>query len=132
MPTRTLLRSLLLLAAAPLVVGAGPAPAPTAASGTAVICAAVKDRAPVGAADKFPATVGQLTCFSELHGVKDKAVHVWFHGDKEVARMELAVRAERWRTWSTKTIPPKWTGAWKVEIQDASGAVLATAAFTVE
>jgi len=132
MATNSFLRSLLLLAAVPLVVGAGPAPTPAAATATAVICTAVKDRAPVGAADKFPAAAGQLSCFSELHGVKDKAVHVWFHGDKEVARMELAVKAERWRTWSTKTIPPKWTGAWKVEVQDASGAVLAAASFTVE
>jgi hypothetical protein len=36
-----------------------------------------------------------------------------------------------WRTWSSKTIPPEWSGEWSVEIRDASGAVLETVGFTV-
>ncbi|MFI5167668.1 MAG: DUF2914 domain-containing protein [Thermoanaerobaculales bacterium] len=117
----------LLLVAVPVVIAADVAP-----TATAVVCTTVKDRAPEGAAEKFAASVGQLTCFSELHGVKEKVVHVWFHGDKEVARMELPVKAERWRTWSTKNIPAAWTGPWRVEVRDGSGGVLATAKFTVE
>jgi len=117
----------LLLAAAPAVLAAD-APA----TATAVVCTAVKDRAPEGAAEKFAASVGQLACFSELHGVRDTVVHVWFRGDKEVATIELPVKGERWRTWSVKKIPASWTGAWRVEVRDASGAVLATAKFSIE
>ena len=118
--------ALLLVAAAAVLAADAP---PTA---TAVVCTGVNDRAPVGAAEKFAGSVGQLACFSELHGVKDKVVHAWFRGDKEVAAIELPVKGERWRTWSIKKIPASWTGPWRVEVRDASGAVLATAKFTVE
>ncbi len=101
-------------------------------SATAVVCTGVKDRAPEGAAEKFPATVGQVYCFTEAKGVGEKIVFVWSHGDKEVGRIELPVKAERWRTWSAKKVLPGMTGAWKVEVQDATGKVLATAAFSVE
>jgi len=117
----------LLLVAVPAVIAADEPP-----SATAVICTGVKDRAPEGAAEKFAASAGRLTCFSELHGVKEKIVHVWFHGDKEVAKIELPVKADHWRTWSAKSIPAAWTGAWRVEVRDSAGAVLATANFTVE
>ena len=101
-------------------------------SATAVVCTGVKDRAAEGAATAFPASVGQLTCLSELYGVKDGVVHVWLHGGKEVGRMSLPVKAERWRTWSTKKILPAMTGEWKVEVRDGAGGVLATAGFTVQ
>jgi hypothetical protein len=99
---------------------------------TAVICTEVTDRAPVGAAEKFPATVGRLMCFSEVKGATGKVVHVWLHGDKEMASVELNIGGDRWRTWSSKNIMPDWKGAWKVEVRDEAGAVLATAAFTIE
>lgn len=102
------------------------------ATSTAVVCTEVKDRAPVGAGDRFPAGIGRLACFSEVKGGSGMVAHVWFHGDAEQARMELPVRAERWRTWSEKRIDPRLTGAWRVEVRDGNGTVLATAAFTVE
>jgi hypothetical protein len=111
------------------------APAALAADGptaTAVVCTAVKDRAPEGAAETFPANVGELYCFSHLTNVTDKVVHVWFRGEKEVFRIELPVRASQWRTWSAKKVMPGMTGAWRVEVRDAAGTVLATARFTVE
>ena len=124
---RTLLVGALLCAclAVGVVVYAG-------ATATAVICTEVTDRAPVGAADKFPATVGRLMCFSEVKGATGKVVHVWLHGDKEMASVELNIGGDRWRTWSAKNIMPDWKGAWKVEVRDEAGAVLATAAFVVE
>jgi hypothetical protein len=124
---RTLLILALMLLVAPAVLAADPAPA-----ATAQICTGVKDRAPVGAADKFPATVGELYCFSVVTNATDKIVQVWFHGDKEVCKVELPVKAARWRTWSTKKILPGMTGAWRVEVHDAAGGMLATANFTVE
>lgn len=115
-----------------LVAGAGAALAEEGAFATAIVCTGVQDRAPVGAAESFPATVGQLYCFSEVKGGADKVVHVWYHNDKEVRRTELPVKAARWRTWSTKNVPAAWTGQWKVEVQDAAGNVLATSSFVVE
>ena len=122
-------RALLLLA---LVLLAVPALAADQPAATAQVCTAVKDRAPEGAAEKFPASVGELYCFSQLTNVTDRVAHVWFHADREVFRIELPVKAARWRTWSAKKILPGMTGAWRVEVQDAAGKVLAVAKFTVE
>jgi len=124
---RTLLLLALVLLVAPVAFAADPAPA-----ATAQICTGVKDRAPVGVADKFPASVGDLYCFSVVTNATDKIVQVWFHGDKEVCKVELPVKAARWRTWSAKKILPGMTGAWRVEVRDTAGAVLATTNFTVE
>jgi hypothetical protein len=100
----------------------------------AVICTGVKDRAPEGAAEKFAASVGKLTCFTKITGAAEGTVikHVWFHGEEKLDAVELKVGADSWRTWSTKTIDPKLTGAWKVEVQDAEGKVLSTVNFTIE
>jgi len=92
----------------------------------------VQPAAAVGAAERFPATVGSLTCVSEVLGGAGKVVHVWIHGDKELASIELAVKGERWRTWSTKRILPEWTGPWRVEVRAEDGTVLAKAEFTIE
>jgi hypothetical protein len=116
-----------MLLVAPAAFAADPAPA-----ATAQICTGVKDRAPVGVADKFPASVGELYCFSLVTNATDKVVQVWFHGDTEVCKIELPVKAARWRTWSVKRILPGMTGAWRVEVHDAAGQLLATAKFTVE
>ena len=123
--TKTILAALVVA----LVASVGLAADPTA---TAVICTGVKDRAPEGAAAKFPVEVGQVYCFTEAKDVSGKIVHVWYHGDKEIGRVDLPIKAERWRTWSAKKVMPKQTGAWKVEVQDGAGKVLATANFTVE
>ena len=123
-------RALLLLAALLLAAPALAADQPSAA--TAQVCTGVKARAPVGVAERFPASVGELYCFSQVTNVTGLVVHVWFHADKEVFRIELPVKTARWRTWSAKKLVPGTTGAWRVEVQDAAGKVLATANFTVE
>jgi hypothetical protein len=123
------MRALLLGAAVLLAVPALAGDKPTA---TAEVCTAVKDRAPVGTAERFPANVGELYCFSRLSGVSGKILHVWFHAGSEVFRIELPVGGPRWRTWSAKKIAPQMTGPWRVEVRDAGGAVLAAVDFTVE
>lgn len=120
----------LAVTATAILVVAGVVCAETTA--TAVVCTGVENRAAVGAADRFPATVGSLACLSEVHGGSGKIVHVWIHGDKEMASIELAVKGERWRTWSTKRILPEWTGPWRVEVRAGDGTVLAKAEFTIE
>jgi hypothetical protein len=114
-----------------VLVGAA-ATAVAAATATATVCTRVEARAPVGAADHFPANVGTLACLSEIHGGAGKVVHVWIRGDKEMAKIELPVKGERWRTWSQKRILPEWTGAWRVEVRAEDGTVLAKAEFTID
>ncbi|HVN31350.1 MAG TPA: DUF2914 domain-containing protein [Thermoanaerobaculaceae bacterium] len=124
------MRAVLLLCGAVLVATPVLASDPPAA--TAQVCTGVKDRTPQGTAERFPATVGELYCFSRLTNVSEKVLHVWFQGDREILRIELPVKAAQWRTWSAKKISPGMTGPWRVEVRDAAGTVLATAGFTVE
>ncbi len=122
---------------------AAPAPAAAAAPAAggaslaldeAVIAKSVVDRAPQDSGTTFPADVAQLICYTKVTGGGPgggSLHHVWFHGDTQVADVELTVGGSPWRTWSRKTIPADWTGAWHVEVRDASGTVLKRLDFTV-
>jgi hypothetical protein len=144
--TRILLVLLAVLLAAPIVVPAQEEPAqPEQGSATqeepaqlgvaqAVIARDVTNREPVDPGTSFARDVGELICFSKITGASGETsvVHVWKHGDTEMARVELPVKSASWRTWSRKKILPEWTGAWTVEIQDANGKVLDTQSFSIE
>ena len=119
-------------AAAP---AAAPAPAPAAATVTvaeAVVARSVVDRQPQDTGSTFPADVGQLHCWTKVEGAGGASIHhVWFHGDTQVGDVELQVGGSPWRTWSRKTVPADWTGAWHVEVKDAAGTTLKRIDFTV-
>lgn len=107
---------------------AGPSPVVRA-----VVCPEVVDREPVGAAESFAADVGRLYCFTEIQDSDGTTVtHAWIHEGKTRARVELLVRSDRWRTWSSKQVLPGWTGSWQVKILDADGIVLQTLEFVLE
>src|SRR5882724_9409037 len=117
-------------AAAPAAV---PAPAtPQVTIVEAVVARSVLDRQPQDTGAVFPADVAQLICWTKLEGAGGASIHhVWFHGDTQVGDVELQVGGSPWRTWSRKTVPAEWTGAWHVEVKDAAGAVLKKIDFTV-
>ena len=126
------MRRIIAVGALAALVAAGAVIAADQPKATARMCTSVKDRAPVGEAETFPPAVGELYCFSEVTGGSGIVAHVWFYGDKEVWKIELPVKAARWRTWSAKRILPTMTGDWRVEVRDGAGAVLATAKFAVK
>ncbi|HYT84693.1 MAG TPA: DUF2914 domain-containing protein [Gemmatimonadales bacterium] len=101
----------------------------------AVVAKSVVDRQPQDTGSAFPADVGQLICWTKVSGAPAETGttlhHVWFHGDTQVGDVELHVAGSPWRTWSRKTVPPDWTGAWHVEVRDGSGTVLKRIDFTV-
>ncbi len=101
--------------------------------GTAAICRDVQEREPIDSGNSFPPGVGRLYCFTRVNGAAEPThvTHVWFHDDKEVHRMELNVDGPTWRTWTYKTIPPEWTGAWRVDIEDADGVIIYSLPFTI-
>ena len=111
---------------------AAPAATSSAVSVEAVVARSVMDRAPVDSGTAFPADVGQLVLWTRVSGAAGSMVrHVWFHGETEVGNVELSVSSSPYRTWSRKTVPPDWTGAWHVEVRDAAGAVVQRVDFTV-
>ena len=106
--------------------------APSVTVDAAVVAKSVADRVPQDSGTAFPADVGQLVCWTKVSGASGAAIHhVWFHADSQVGDVELQVGGSPWRTWSRKTIPADWTGAWHVEVRDAAGTVLKRVDFTV-
>jgi hypothetical protein len=108
-------------------------PAATLTVTEAVIARSIVDRAPQDTGATFPDSVGTLVFFTRVSGgTAGTAIHhVWFHGDTQVGDVELQVGGSPWRTWSRKTVPADWKGAWHVEVHDASGSVLKRVDFTV-
>jgi len=100
---------------------------------TIVFCTSVEDRAPVGESAAFDSDVAAVCCFTKIIGAEEPApvFHVWFYGDEEMAKVELAVKSASWRTWSMKKVLPSWTGLWRVEVQTDDGTILESADFTV-
>ena len=94
----------------------------------------VIDRMPVGSDSSFVASVGLVYCWTRVAGAEGEAAihHVWFHGDQEMADIELRIGGSPWRTWSSKAIVPEWTGDWRVEVRDSAGNVIETIRFTVQ
>jgi hypothetical protein len=103
----------------------------------AYVCKGIEQNEPTEAGKSFvPEADGilRLCCFSEIGGAGEEAtiLHVWYWGDREMARVELPVRSFRWRTWSTKKILDEWQGEWRVDITDQQGFVLTSLTFSVE
>jgi hypothetical protein len=97
------------------------------------VCTGIEDRQPVGADTLFFNTVERLYCFTHVTGAEDTVTvtHVWYMGDKEMARVDLAVKSPSWRTWSSKRILPGWTGAWRVDVLSEDGKLLESRAFKI-
>jgi hypothetical protein len=112
---------------------AGSVEAQGIAVASAVVAVGVVDREPVDSREAFPADIGEVSFFTVLEGDFGERVvdHVWLWNGDEVARVSLTIHAPRWRTWSTKTIPADWTGAWEARLEDSSGSVLASVPFRV-
>lgn len=93
----------------------------------------VEDRSIVNPDSTFSSSVGDLFCFTRITGAEDttQVSHVWYYDNEEMARTELDVRSADWRTWSSKTILPKWVGSWRVVIEDADGNSLAEQSFEI-
>ena len=98
-----------------------------------VICEDVKDREPA-AIDSVFTNVERLCCFTEINGADEPThiQHVWYHGNKEMLRIKLSVRASHWRTYSAKRILSEWTGNWRVDVIDDEGRRISQSYFQVK
>jgi hypothetical protein len=107
--------------------------APAIAVEEAVITTDVQDRQPLDNLSTVAADVGQVYCWTRITGVQDETdiEHVWFRAGEEMARVSLRVAGPNWRTWSSKTILPEWTGEWRVDVVGPDGTVLRSVDFTV-
>jgi hypothetical protein len=97
-------------------------------------CAAVRDRAPVGAAGSFPSDIARVYCFTKIVGATDTVAveHIWYFKDREMSRVSLDVKSASWRTWSTKRMAHEWKGTWRVDVVESDTTVVATKEFVLE
>ncbi len=58
--------------------------------------------------------------------------YVWLHGGKQIATVPVNVGSNRWRSCSSKLINQSMSGAWRVELQDGEGRLMARADFILE
>jgi hypothetical protein len=96
----------------------------------AVVCQDVIDRAPVGSGDVFAKEVPKVYCFTRVVGAEGtQLTHNWYYRGSLKASVKLNVRSSDYRTWSSKTMLPEWTGEWMVEILSADGKPLESIIF---
>jgi hypothetical protein len=100
----------------------------------AVVCQEVVDRAPVGISDTFPAGTERVFCFTRIDAAEGETAitHNWYHQGTLKASVVLPVRASSWRTWSSKSLLPEWTGEWMVEVLSQDGTPLESVVFFVQ
>lgn len=94
---------------------------------------AVENREPVGIDTVFASNTENVFCFTRIESTTDttQIAHVWYYKDQEKARINLQVQSDDWRTWSSKTILPSWTGRWRVMVEGPNGTVLDNKTFVI-
>jgi hypothetical protein len=95
-----------------------------------VIAAGVEDRQPVDPGNRFPDGTETVTAWARTEGLTETTItFVWEHANG-VTTINMMIGGSPWRTWTEKSIPGEWTGAWTVRVTGTSG-TLAEATFTV-
>jgi hypothetical protein len=115
---------------------AAPLRAPIAAQGSdtkvdEISCGTgVTDRQIQGKATEFTG-VDLVNCLTVISSKSTPTTikHVWYRNGNNVGAISLDIGGSPWRTWSNHPVQP---GSWKVEVQDAGGAVVSTTEFTVK
>ena len=90
------------------------------------ICEDVVNLEPVNTSVSFPVTIGRICCFTRILGANEPTTitHVWYYGMDERSRVDLIIKGNRWRTYSSKIIQAHEMGSWRVEVLDPGGTVL--------
>ena len=100
----------------------------------AVVCQDVVNREPVGSGDVFAKETPKVYCFCRVVGAQGETqiTENWYYKGNLKASVELPVRSDNWRTWSSKTMDPAWTGEWMVEILSKEGTPLESIIFFIQ
>ena len=100
---------------------------------SAAVCENIVDREAAGTGTSFSVTVGKLFFFTKITGAENSTEisHVWYFGDTERSRVTLPVKANKWRTFSSKILQAHEIGAWHVDVIAPAGEVLETVQFEV-
>jgi len=107
------------------------APAPAGSVARAQLTSAISNNEPI---DKITALSNDQTRIYFFTDVRNlggqKITHRWEYKGKVMAEIPLEVGGSPWRTYSSKTLDPSWTGEWKVTAVDGTGNTLSATTFT--
>lgn len=115
-------------AEAPAAAATSQAPAAAAPTGTvarAQFTTAINEREPADSVTNLSNDQTRVYYFTELKGFEgQKVTHRWEHDGKVMHEQAFDVSSPRYRTYTSKTFDPSWTGEWKVSVIDGSGATV--------
>jgi len=99
----------------------------------AMMCEHAGDNGPCARAVTFSTTLGQVSCLTVFDQIEDRSFvfHSWYRQDTLATKKRLAIRPPRWATVSTMELREADKGPWRVEVNDASGRLLAILRFSV-
>lgn len=94
----------------------------------------IKQREPIDQVGPvIPATgngIKQLYYFTEIKGMRGETIiHRWEHEGQVVAKVQLRIGSNQWRTYSSKNLIPAMTGNWRVVVVDSQGKPIQTGHF---
>ena len=98
----------------------------------AVFCTSLIDREPANDLQSVPYGEKTVYFFTEILNANATVVtHLWTYNDIEIARVQLKVGSDQWRTWSSKQIWHLTPGELKVQVLDADDLILAEKVLTI-
>lgn len=94
----------------------------------------IENRTLIGVDSTFSNDINTLYCFTRVDGAEGSPTlkHIWYHEGEEKANVDLTIRTNSFRTWSSKKIWHTWKGNWRVDVVDENGEILATKKFSIE
>jgi len=111
-----------------------PAPTTAAAPGSVArsqLTTAINNNEPVDKVTQLSNDQTRIYFFTDVRNLGgQKIIHRWEHKGKVMAEIPLDVGGSPWRTYSSKTLDPSWTGEWKVTAVDGTGNTLSATTFT--
>ena len=120
--------ALLLLLPLTMLVGADSGPVQQA-----VITTAIDSKAqPVSNLSSVDSTVGNVVFFTEVVGLAGQTItHRWIFNGNEIATINIRIRGNSSKNWSSTTLASHQTGTWEAQVVDSSGTVLVSRTFEV-
>ncbi len=113
---------------------ATPAPAPAQPAGSVArsqLTSAIQNNEPVDKITTLANDQTRIYFFTDVRNLGgQKITHRWEHKGKVMSEIPLDVGGSPWRTYSSKTLDPSWTGEWKVTAVDGTGNTLSATTFT--
>ena len=90
----------------------------------------VDNHEPVIMVDSIDSSSYTSISFFTLNDLSGQNItHQWTYNDKVMFEKTFAVKAARWRVWTSKTLAPSWTGTWTVNVLDEDRSVLTSESF---